>query len=97
MSLEYMASQLESARTNVEVISKHVRDYVVTQGEWVECVQPTTQSALPQDMSTSVASSGCLDVPITETIASLTAIFEHKGDLKEFLVNHVLRLWSSHS
>ena len=37
MSLEYTASHLESTRATLEVVSKHVRDYMVTQGEWVEC------------------------------------------------------------
>ena len=60
MAREYTSGQLESARTNLEVISKHVRDYMVAQGEWVECVQPTTQSALPQDMTTPASSSKSL-------------------------------------
>ena len=70
---------------------------MVKQGEWLECMQPTTQSALPQHMSTSVASSGGLGVPIMETIACLlTANFEHKGNLKGSSVNRVLRIWLSH-
>ena len=52
VALEYTSSQLEYTQTNLEVISKHVRKYMVTQGECVECVQPITQSALPQDMTT---------------------------------------------
>ena len=81
----------------MEAISKHVRDYTVTQGEWEEYMQPTTQSAFAQQMTTSVASPGGLGVPIIETIAGfLTAIFEHKGNLKGSSVNRVLRLWPSH-
>ena len=47
MTLEYTLSQLESARTNLDVFSKHVREYIAEQDEWVECVQPPSQSALP--------------------------------------------------
>ena len=67
------------------------------QGEWVECVQPSAQSALPQLMSNMVAKSGGLGVPVTQTIANLlTTIMEHKDDLKGSSVNKVLRKWPSH-
>ena len=97
VALEYTSSQLESTRTNLEVIFKHVREYMVTQGEWVECVQATTQSALPQDKTTPMASSKSLGVPITETIASLlSAIFAHRSDLKGSSVNRVIKIWPAH-
>ena len=59
----------------LEVFSKHVREYLAEQDEWVECMQTPSQSALRQQMSTSVAPSGGLGVPVTQTIADLlTAI-----------------------
>ena len=52
VSLEYTSGQPESTRTNLDVISKHVRDYMVTQGKWEKYVQPTTQSAPLKHMTT---------------------------------------------
>ena len=66
-------------------------------GEWVECVQPPSQSALLQEMSTSVAASGGLGVLVTQSVACLLdAIMEHKGNLKELFINKVLRMWLFH-
>ena len=96
MDLEYTSAQLESAMNNLEVFSKHFREYMAEQGEWVECTQPPTQSAFPQDMSTVVAKSGGIGVPITQTIVDLTTIMEHTDDLKGSSVNKVLRMWPSH-
>ena len=66
-------------------------------GEWVECVQPPSQSALPQMSSTSVAASAGLGVPVMQSVASLlTVIMEHKGDLKGSSINKVIWMWPSH-
>ena len=66
-------------------------------GEWVECVQPTSQFTLPQDMSTLVALSGGMGVPVTLSVADrLTAIMEHKGNHKGSSINKVLRMWPFH-
>ena len=81
VSLKYTSSQLELAKSNLEAISKQVRDYMVSLGEWVDYVQP---AALPHQMITS----GGLKVPVTETTASLlAAILKHKGDNKGSSVN----------
>ena len=40
VSLEYTSSQLESARSNLEAVSKQVREYIVSLGEWGGLRQP---------------------------------------------------------
>ena len=51
MSLEYTSAQRESARTILEMLSKHVREYMAEQGEWVECVHPPLSVCLtPTDV-----------------------------------------------
>ena len=97
MALEYTTPQLESSRTNLEVCAKQVRVYMVDHGEWVECVQPPPPSALPIRMTNMVASSRGLGFPVTQSVAALlTAIMEHKGDLKGSSINKVLRVWPTH-
>ena len=56
-----------------------------------------SQSALPQDVSTVVAESREIGIPVTQTIVDLlTTIMEHTEDLKGLAVNKVLRMWPSH-
>ena len=58
-------------------------EYMVNQLEGVECALPPSQSALLEQMSTSVAPSGGLGVSVMQTIADLlTAIMEHKDNHK---------------
>ena len=97
VSLEYTSSQLESTRSNLEGVSKQVREYMVSLGEWVDYVHPAAQSALPHEMITSGSPSGGLRVPITKTIASLlSGIFDHSGDFKGSSITRVLRIWLAH-
>ena len=97
MALEYTPAQLDSSHANLEVCARHVRAYMVDHREWVECVQPPLLSALPIQMMSSVTSSRRLGFLVTQPVAALlTAIMEHKGDLKWSSINKVLQMWPSH-
>ena len=81
MSLEYTSTQLESARTNLEVCAKQVSAYMVDHGE---CVQLPPPSALPIQMTTTAAPSKGLGFPVTESVAApVTAIMEHTVTLQQ--------------
>ena len=97
LTIEYTSSQIDSAGANLEVFTKHVREYMTSQGEWEVRRQPVTQPTLSQHLTTLKPKNLVLEVPITQTIASLlTTIFEHMDDLKGLSVNNVLRMWPSH-
>ena len=60
-------------------------------------MHPPLPSALPIHMTSSATSSKRLGFPVTQPVAALlTAIMEHKGDLKGSSINKVLRTWPSH-
>ena len=98
MALEYTSTQLQSTWTNLEVCAKQDRAYMVDHGEWVECVHPPPPtSALPIQMTTTIAPSKGLGFLVTQSVATLlTAIMEHKGNLKGLSINKVLQVWPSH-
>ena len=81
--LDYTTSHIESARTNLEYFVKQVREYMVDQGKWVKCTQPSAPSTLPQDMPHSGTKSKAIGVLVMQTIADLlTSILEHTGKRK---------------
>ena len=70
---------------------------MTSHGEWEECKQHSTQSALPQHMLTVGSENQALGVPITQLMANLlNTILQHQDNLKELTANRVLRFWPDH-
>ena len=97
LTLEYTSTQFDSAKANLEVFTKHVREYMAKQEEWEVFDPPTTQSALLNTCLPQLVSLAHWGVPITQAIASLlVAILEQTDDLKKSSAYKVLHLWPPH-
>ena len=97
LTTEYSQAQLDSARVNLEMFAKRVKDYMEEHGEWEVCGLLTTQSALPHVMSPAMGKSKPLGIPVTQNMASLlSAILEQTDDFKKSSANRVLHIWPAH-
>ena len=93
-TIKYSSMQIESARTYLEVFTKHSREYMVRHGEWKMCMHTPTQLVLPSQL---LSDSQCMDllrVPITQLMVDLLCtIFDRTDNLNGSMANQLVRMW----